>query len=101
MIQFSMLSLVTRAAKAVFDDSSDNALWTISIDGVVAGSLVREGDDCRLSWFAGADPRLVAYAGPLDIRMADVDIGALANRFAARLGARSARDARISIASAL
>ncbi len=101
MTQVSMLSLVARAAKAVFDDSGDNALWTISIDGVVIGSLVREGGDCRLSWFAGADSRLVAYAGPLDIRMADADIGALADRFAARLGTRSARDARISIASAL
>ena len=95
MIHASALSRVTRAARAVFATSDDGAFWTISLDGRVIGSLVRERGACRLSWFAGADPRLAADAGPLN-----AEIGALADRFAARLGARSAGAARLAIVSA-
>ena len=53
----------------------------ISVGGRVVGSLVCEAGAWRLSWFNGADPRLVAYAGPLD-----GNIEALAAALGLRLG---------------
>jgi hypothetical protein len=45
------------------------------------GSLVCEAGSWRLAWFAGADPRLVNYAGPVNS-----DVEALAAALSARLG---------------
>lgn len=74
---------------------SDDCVMTVSHHGRMIGALVCERRAFRLSWFAGADPRLVAYAGPLD-----PDTAALADRLAARLGARSAAEAGLAVASA-
>ena len=57
------------------------ALWTISVGGRVVGSLVCEAGSWRLSWFNGADPRLAAYAGPVD-----GNVESLAAALGARLG---------------
>jgi hypothetical protein len=63
------------------------ALWTISTGPRfaghrVVGSLVCEAGVWRLAWFAGADPRLANYAGPVN-----GDVEALAAVLSARLGA--------------
>ena len=52
--------------------------------GMLGGQGLSRGEagHWRLSWFAGADPRLANYAGPLG-----GDIDQLAARLAARLGA--------------
>ncbi len=79
--------LVARAARLVLAGPPQDALWTISTgprfagDRVV-GSLVCEAGAWRLSWFAGADPRLSNYRGPLT-----GDVEALAAALSARLGA--------------
>ena len=79
-----MLSLanhfVARATRLIF--AGEPALWTVSADGRVVGSLVRQDGAWRLSWFNGADRRLVAYAGPLD-----GNVDALAEALSNRLGA--------------
>jgi hypothetical protein len=74
---------------------SDDCVMTVSHHGRPIGTLVRERHAYRLSWFDGADPRLVAYAGPLDS-----DADELADRLAVRLGARSATEAGLAVASA-
>ena len=58
-----------------------SSLYLIKVAGRVVGSLVCEAGTWRLSWFDGADPRLVAYAGPLD-----GNVEALAAALGARLG---------------
>ena len=73
----------------------DDHVMTVSHHGRPIGAVVCERRRYRLSWFAGADPRLAAYAGPLDS-----DAGALADRLALRLGARSAVEAGLAVASA-
>ncbi len=81
-----MLSLanqfVARATRLIFATAQDSALWTISVQGRVVGSLVCQGGAWRLSWFDGADRRLRAYAGPVD-----GDAEALAQALSVRLGA--------------
>jgi len=79
-----MLSLadkVARATRYVLAGPEQPALWTVTVRGRVTGLLVREAGEGRLSWFAGADRRLVNYAGPLD-----GDVDALAEALGARLG---------------
>ena len=79
-----MLSLaitVARATRYVFSAPDTNALWTIRVRGRVVGLLVSEAGVRRLSWFAGTDPRLIHYAGPLD-----GDVEALAGALGTRLG---------------
>ena len=73
--------LVARAARLIFTTRDEPALWTISVQGRVVGSLVCEAGVWRLSWFEGADRRLVGYAGPLH-----GNVEALAEAFGARLG---------------
>jgi hypothetical protein len=73
--------LVARAARFVIA-GEEPALWTVCADGHVVGSLVRDRAGWRLSWFAGADRRLVSFAGPLT-----GDLDALATVLGARLGA--------------
>ena len=59
----------------------DAARRTVAVRGRVTGLLARDGGEWRLSWFAGSDPRLVAYAGPLD-----GDVEALAEALGRRIG---------------
>lgn len=73
--------IVARATRLLFTDRDEAALWTISVAGRVVGSLVCEAGTWRLSWFNGADPRLVAYAGSLD-----GNVEALAAALGARMG---------------
>jgi len=81
-----MLSLanqfVARATRLFLAAAGEPALWTISTQGRVVGSLVCQGGSWRLSWFTGADSRLTSYAGPLG-----GDVEALAASLSARLGA--------------
>jgi hypothetical protein len=74
--------LVVRATRFLLGPPEEPALWTISAAGRIVGSLVCEAGGWRLSWFPGADRRLVAYGGPVD-----GDIEALADLLSARLGA--------------
>jgi hypothetical protein len=76
-----MLSLAHKVAR-VLSRPPQAGLWTISAGRRVVGSLVCEAGQWRLAWFAGADPRLANYAGPLD-----GDVEALADQLSARLGA--------------
>ena len=79
-----MLSLadkVARAARLMFAPGEQQALWTVSNRGRVIGLVVCESGRWRLSWFAGADGRLLSFAGPVD-----GDIDALADALAARVG---------------
>jgi hypothetical protein len=78
--------LASRAAR-LLAAAHEPALWSITTGHRVVGSLVYEMGACeaghwRLAWFAGADPRLSNYAGPLD-----GDVEALAHTLSARLGA--------------
>jgi hypothetical protein len=72
--------IVARATRLLFVDRAEPALWTIAVDGRVVGSLLCEAGVRRLAWFKDADPRLAAYAGPLD------DVEALAAALGIRLG---------------
>lgn len=74
--------IVARATRLLFTDHEGPSLWTISVGGRVVGSLVCEAAAWRLSWFNGADERLVTYAGPVT-----GDAEALAAALGARLGA--------------
>ena len=81
-----MLSLanqfVARATRLFFAANGEPALWTVSAQGRVVGSLVCQNGSWRLSWFNGADCRLASYAGPLG-----GNVEALAESLSARLGA--------------
>ena len=72
--------LASRAARLLA--VHEPALWSISTGHRVVGSLACEAGRWRLAWFAGAEPRLVNYAGPLD-----GDVEALAHTLSTRLGA--------------
>jgi hypothetical protein len=74
--------LVARAARLIQAAQDEPALWTVSVHGRVVGSLVCEAGIWRLSWFHGADPRLVSHVGPLD-----GDVDSLADALSARIGA--------------
>jgi hypothetical protein len=76
-----MLALASKVAR-YFTAPPQSALWTISANRRVMGSLVYEAGTWRLAWFAGADPRLIAYMGPVD-----GDLPGLGRRLSARLGA--------------
>ena len=75
-------TLVARAARLFQAAYEEPALWTISAHGRVVGSLVCEAGAWRISWFNGADPRLVSYGGRVD-----GDVEALAIVLGERLGA--------------
>lgn len=74
--------LVARATRFFLGPQEEPALWTISAAGRIVGSLVCEAGGWRLSWFPGADRRLVAYGGPVD---GNVEV--LTDLLSARLGA--------------
>lgn len=74
--------LVARATRLIFAGSERDSLWTISVNGRVVGSLVCGAGGWRLSWFAGADRRLVDYTGPVS---GDVEV--LERALGLRLGA--------------
>ena len=38
-----------------------HGLWTVTVDGVMAGALLRTGAKLELSLFEGADPRLAGF----------------------------------------
>ena len=69
-----------RATRLIF--AGEPALWTVSAHGRIAGSLLCQDGAWRLSWFNGADRRLVSYAGPVD-----GNIEALAEALSNRLDA--------------
>lgn len=73
--------LALRAARYVALNPEASRFWTISIRHRVVGSVACEAGRWRLSWFDGADPRLVAFAGGFD-----GDIDALAHALGARIG---------------
>jgi hypothetical protein len=73
--------LASRAAR-LLAAAHEPALWSITTGHRIVGSLACEAGHWRLSWFAGADPRLANYAGALD-----GDVEALAAALSARLGA--------------
>ena len=75
-------TLVTRAARLFQAAYEEPALWTISAQGRVVGSLVCEAGAWRISWFNGAPPRLASYGGRVD-----GDVDALAIVLGERLGA--------------
>ena len=72
--------LVAHATRLI--STGEPALWTISAHGRVVGSLVCQDGAWRLSWFNGADRRLVSYAGPVDGKVEDL-AEALGNRLGA------------------
>lgn len=74
-------TLVARAARLFQAAYEEPALWTISAQGRFVGTLMCEAGAWRLSWFDGAPPRLVNYAGPVD-----GDVEALAIVLTGRLG---------------
>lgn len=75
------ITLVARAARLFQAAYEEPALWTISAQGRFVGTLMFEAGAWRLSWFDGAPPRLVNYAGPVD-----GDVEALAIVLTGRLG---------------
>jgi hypothetical protein len=58
--------IFSRASRLILSGADAPALWTISVQGRVIGSLVREAGTLRLSWFDGADHRLRSFGGALD-----------------------------------
>ena len=78
---FAFTNAIARATRFVIG-AEEPALWTVSTGGRIVGSLVRDADGCRLSWFAGADSRLVGNAGPVA-----GDLEALAAVLGRRFGA--------------
>lgn len=73
--------LVARATRFFLSPPEEPALWAITAAGRMVGSLVCEAGGWRLSWFPGADRRLVGYGGPVD-----GDVEALADLLSVRLG---------------
>lgn len=74
-------TIVARAARVLFADHDESALWSISVGPRVVGALRREEGVYRLVWFNGADPRLAALSGPVD-----QDVDGLAAALGARIG---------------
>ncbi|CAN5800735.1 hypothetical protein BH11PSE3_BH11PSE3_48900 [soil metagenome] len=89
-----MLSLanqfVARATQLIFATGGGPALWTVSAQGRVVGSLVCQEGVWRLAWFDGADHRLTSYAGPVDS-----GVEALADALSLRLGASVQLDSQL------
>ena len=75
-------NLVARAARLFQAAYEEPALWTISAEGRVVGSLTCEAGAWRLSWFDEAHPRLGNYRGRVN-----GDVEALAAVLSERLGA--------------
>jgi hypothetical protein len=75
-------TFVARAARLFQAAYEEPALWTVSAQGRVVGSLTCEAGAWRLSWFDAAPARLVSHAGPVD-----GDVEALAIGLTERLGA--------------
>jgi len=78
---FALADVVARATRIVIG-AEELAPWSVAAGGRIVGSLVRDADGWRLSWFAGVDARLATYAGP-----ATSDLEALAVAPGRRLGA--------------
>jgi hypothetical protein len=74
--------LLSRAAGFLAASYAEAGLWVVSARGRIVGSLADTEEGWRLSWFEGADIRLVNYAGRID-----GDIEALSQALTLRLGA--------------
>ena len=74
-------TLVARATRLFQAAYEEPAIWTISAQRHVVGSLMCEAGIWRLSWFDEAPPRLANYAGRVD-----GDVEALAIVLTERLG---------------
>ena len=74
--------LFVRAAGFLAAGYVEPALWVVSARGRIVGSLTDTDQGWRLSWFDGADARLVNYAGRID-----GDVEALSQALTLRLGA--------------
>ncbi|QCI65019.1 hypothetical protein [Phreatobacter stygius] len=66
-------------------------LWTLTVDGAVAGALFREGDLMELTLFDGADPRLAGFDGPVN------EPALLEQALAARLGETVGTASRVKL----
>jgi hypothetical protein len=77
---FALANAVVRATRFVIG-AQEPALWAVVACGRVVGTLVHDAEGWRLSWFAGADPRLASYAGPVT-----GDTESLADTLGRRLG---------------
>ena len=81
-----MSSLATgflvRAAGILAAGHLEAGLWVVSARGRIVGSLTDTDEGWRLSWFDGADARLVNYAGRID-----GDVEPLSQALTLRLGA--------------
>jgi len=78
---FALADVVARATRFV-TGAEEPALRTVAAGGRIVGSLVRDADGWQQSWFAGAKPQLVTYAGPVT-----GDLEALAAALGPRRGA--------------
>ena len=74
--------LFVRAAGFLAAVHVEPGLWVVSARGRIVGSLAETDEGWRLSWFEGADARLVNHAGKID-----GDIEALSQALTVRLGA--------------
>jgi hypothetical protein len=74
--------LLAHAAGFLAAAHVEAGLWVVSARGRIVGSLTDTDQGWRLSWFDGADVRLVNYAGRID-----GDVEALAQALTLRLGA--------------
>ncbi len=68
------------ALRRVLAPADHLALWTLTIDGAVAGSLMREGDEFRLSLFEASNDDLTNLAREAD------DLAALEGALSRRVG---------------
>ncbi len=74
--------LFARAAGFLAASYVEAGFWIISARGRSVGSLASTEEGWRLSWFEGADPRLVNYTGAVD-----GNVESLAQALTLRLGA--------------
>ena len=81
-MSFLATELIARAAGFLVAGHVDAGLWAVSARGRIVGSLADTDEGWRLSWFDGADARLVNYAGRID-----GDVEALSQALTVRLGA--------------
>jgi hypothetical protein len=61
--QASRLTRVLRALGRPFVSADYCAIWTVTVDGALAGTLFKEGERLILSVRDDADPRLRPFAG--------------------------------------
>ena len=76
------IELFSRAVGFVAAAYTEAGLWVIAARGRSMGSLANTEAGWRLTWFEGADPRLINYTG-----VVDGDVEALAQALTLRLGA--------------